>query len=46
MTISAEGNPDKTQNCDGSNVDDDFEKIGTENNDEKNENIDLEYNDE
>jgi hypothetical protein len=30
MTISAEGNPDKTQNCDGGNVDDDFEKIGTE----------------
>lgn len=46
MTISTEGNPDKTQNCDGGNVDDDFEKIGTENNDEKNENIDLEYNDE
>ena len=46
MTISAEGNPHKTQNCDGGNVDDDFEKIGTENNDEKNENIDLEYNDE
>lgn len=46
MTISAEGNPHKTQNCDGGNVDDDFKKIGTENNDEKNENIDLEYNDE
>ena len=46
MTISAEGNPDKTQNCDGGNVDDDFKKIGTENNNEKNENIDLEYNDE
>ena len=27
MTISAEGNADKTQNCDGGNVDDDFEKI-------------------
>ena len=26
MTISAEGNPDKTQNCDGGTVDDDFKK--------------------
>ena len=34
------------QSPDGGNVDDDFEKIGTENNDEKNENIDLEYNNE
>jgi hypothetical protein len=31
---------------DGGNVDDDFEKIDTENNDKKNENIDLEYNNE
>jgi hypothetical protein len=31
------------QSRDGGNVDDDFEKIGTENNDDKNENIDLEY---
>ena len=46
MTISAEGNPDKMLSRDGGNVDDDFEKIGTENNDEKNENIDLEYNNE
>ena len=46
MTISAEGNPHKMQSRDGGNVDDDFEKIGTENNDEKNANIDLEYNDE
>lgn len=46
MTISAEGNPHKMQSRDGGNVDDDFEKIGTENNDEKNENINLEYNNE
>ena len=46
MTISAEGNRHKMQSRDAGNVDDDFEKIGTENNDEKNENIDLEYNDE
>ena len=45
MTISAEGNPHEMLSRDGDNVDDDFEKIGTENNDEKNENIDLEYND-
>ena len=32
------------QSRDGGNVDDDFEKIDTENNDEKNENIDLEDN--
>lgn len=46
MTISAEGNPHKMQSHDGGNIDDDFEKNGTEYNDEKNENIDLEYNDE
>ena len=41
MTISAEGNRHKMQSRDGGNVDDDFEKIGTENNYEKNENIDF-----
>jgi hypothetical protein len=46
MTISAEGNSHKMQSRDSGNVDDDFEKISTENNDEKNENIDLEYNNE
>lgn len=35
MTISAEGNPHKMQSRDGGNVDDDFEKIGIENNREK-----------